>query len=120
MDARLMGESSNPSIQPSPIWVRFFPHPKFKGLGGLVLGSFQRPIKSKGLSGLVLGSSGFVPGVNSLILNYLVASFDPFWPFSPLTPSSGPVPSPLVMVPGELSPKWHWGPALIVYTSFVV
>lgn len=48
---------------------------------------FKRPIKSKGLSGFDLGSCGFVPGVKSLILNYLVGSFDRFGRFFPADPA---------------------------------
>jgi hypothetical protein len=58
------------------------------------LGSFQNPIKSKGLTGFVLGSCGFVPQVNSMILNNLVGSFAPLDHFLAdllfATPSSSP------------------------------
>jgi hypothetical protein len=76
-----MGELSNPSIQLSSRWVRFFTHPNLKGLVAWFWVRFKRPIKSKGLSGFVLGSFGFVPGVKSLIVNNLVAPFDHFGHF---------------------------------------
>ena len=58
-----------PSSQPSPIGVVFYP-PKFKGLSASIW------------------ACGFVPAANSLILNFLVTSFDHLGRFLTVAPVS--------------------------------